>query len=151
MDLNKAYLIPARIFLESLAKSPVDGKHQLEPFMTWAKEMGIPVNVLEDHNFNVGAPEVHRHEEDVWIGVEGEAKFIVGGELVEPWTKEGDDREVKGKSIRGGEEVKMGQWDFLRIPAGQPHQHTALHGRLIIIKLPAKEIFPLERVPGWKK
>ena len=148
--MDKVHLIPARIFQETLAQKPTDGKRQLEPLATWAKEQGISLNILEDHNFLVGAPEVHRHEEDLWIGLEGEATFVVGGELVEPWTKEGDDREVKGKSIRGGTEIKMGQWDILKIPAGQSHQHTALHGRLIIIKIPAKEIVPLESVPGWK-
>ena len=136
---------------ESLAKEPFDGKHQLEPLSLVSKEKGVSFNILEDHNFLEGQPEAHRHEADLWFGLEGEMKFAVGGELVEPFAKEGDDNEIKAKKISGGVEVVLKAGDVLFIPTGVPHSHTSAHGRAFIIKIPERNIIPLEEVPGWKK
>ena len=143
--------IDAKFIREAMAKEPVDGKHQLEPLSSLSKGKGISFNILEDHNFLEGQPEVHRHEGDLWIGLEGEMNFIVGGEMVEPYAKEGNDNEIKAKSISGGEEVVLKMGDVLWIPAGVPHMHIAKHGRAYIIKIPERNIVPLEKVPGWGK
>ena len=142
--------IEAKNIAESLAKAPTDGKHQLEPLSSLSKEKGISFNILEDHNFLEGQPEVHRHEADLWLGIEGEMRFIVGGELVAPFAKEGNDNEIKAKTVANGTEVIVKEGDVLLIPAGVPHMHTSAHGRAYIIKLPERDIVPIEQVPGWK-
>lgn len=136
---------------ESLANLPADGKHQLEPLSSLSKEKSVSFNILEDHNFLEGQPEVHRHEGDLWFGLEGEMKFILGGEMAEPYAKEGNDNEIKAKDISGGTEVILKPSDVLFIPAGVPHMHTSAHSRAVIIKIPERDIVPLEEVPGWKK
>ena len=142
--------IEAKNIQESLGKLPADGKHQLEPLSSISKDKSVPYNILEDHNFLDGQPEVHRHEGDLWGGIEGEIKFIVGGEMVEPYAKEGNDMEIKAKKIQNGTEVILKAGDVLFIPAGVPHAHTAVHGRAFIIKIPEREIVYLDEIPGWK-
>ena len=74
-----------------------------------------------------------------------------------PWAKQlpdggVDDKEIKAKKINNGTQHTLHEGDILYIPAGQPHTHeTKTEARLYIIKLPAKEMVPLEQVPGWKK
>ena len=149
MELKKSVLIKRGQFDESLKNSPEQGKRLLDPLKTFTGEQGVPLNILEDHQVSNDA-EVHRHEDDLWYCLEGEVTFVYGGELVEPWAKEGDDREIKAKEITNGTESLLTKGDWLYIPAGQPHSHrTEGTARLVIIKLPAKEEVPLEAVPGW--
>lgn len=129
---------------------PISGKHQVEPLASIAKEKGVPFNILEDEQFNTPQPEVHLHEHDLWYGLEGELKFILGGEMIEAYLKEGNANEVKAREISGGEEVVVKAGDVLFIRAGTPHAHTGVHGRAYIIKIPEKNIFSLDQVPGWK-
>ncbi len=135
---------------EALGSPPRIGKHQLEPLSSASKEAGVSCNILEDHQFFTSSPEVHRHQTDLWIGIEGELQFIVGGEMVEPRVADGDSNEIKAEEIRGGTKVAVRAYDILLIPAGVPHAHTAAHGRAYIIKFPERDIVPFEKVPGWK-
>jgi len=85
---------------------------------SFLKERGIPANVLEGMDVHDNVVEVHRHMADFWIGLKGEATFIVDGELVESFVKdkgEGtiNDLEICAKSIRGGETVVVGPGDWL--------------------------------------
>lgn len=138
----------------TLASAPAQGKRLLEPLKTMAAELKLPLNILEDHKVSNEA-EVHRHEGDLWHCLEGEVTFVYGGEMVNPWAKKlsdggVDDREIKSNDIRGGTEAVLHPGDWLWIPAGQPHLHrTDKTARLAIIKIPAKEIVPLEAVPSW--
>lgn len=138
----------------TLASSPAQGKRLLEPLKMMAAEFKLPLNILEDKEvFNEA--EVHRHEGDLWLCLEGEVMFVYGGEMVAPWAKKlpdggTDDREIKASNIRGGTEVTLRPGDWLWIPAGQPHSHrTDKTVRLAIIKIPAREEVPLLAVPGW--
>lgn len=125
---------------ETLASEPVQGKRLLEPLKTFAKEHGLPMNILEDKDVSNEA-EVHMHEGDLWHCLEGEATFIYGGEMVEPWFKKNPDgtedkREVKANEIKGGTEKVLRSGDWLWIPAGEPHQHKCVGtSRLVIIKI----------------
>ena len=126
---------------EALLDSPVSGKRMIPPFDSFHER---PLGIVEDHEFNVGVPEVHTHEDDLWIGLEGEAVFTVGGELIEPLfgkLKDGGEnvREIKGKSIAGGKKILVRPGDVLWIPAGVPHMHTASGtARLLIYKNPKR-------------
>ncbi len=145
--------IPKSVTNETLAVPPTKGKRLLEPFKSASG--GPHIFLLEDHEV-VNDAEVHRHEADLWICLEGEVKFIVGGEMVNPWAKQlpdgGEDtREIKAKEIANGTKYTMRAGDVLYIPAGQPHVHnTDKTARLYIIKIPTLEMVPLEEVPGWK-
>ena len=140
----------------ALATASTPGKRLLEPLKSRALAEGLPLNILEDKEVSNEA-EVHRHEGDLWHCFEGEVTFVYGGELVEPWAKQlpdggTDDREIKAKEIAGGIEVVLKPGDWLWIPAGQPHLHrTDKTARLVIIKIPAREIVPREAVPGWPR
>ena len=121
--------------------SPLVGKRMIPPFDNFKER---PFGIVEDHEFNKGGPEVHTHEEDLWIGLEGEAIFTVGGDLVDPYFYKSSDgienrNEIKGKDIVGGKRIVIGPGDVLWIPAGMPHMHTAAGtARLIIYKSPKR-------------
>lgn len=138
----------------TLATPATPGKRLLGPLRSRAMAEQLPLNILEDREVS-NEVEVHRHEGDLWQCLEGEVTFVYGGKMVNPWAKQlpdggTDDREIKAKEIAGGAEVVLRPGDWLWIPAGQPHLHKAEGtARLAIIKIPVKEIVPLEAVPGW--
>lgn len=107
------------------------------------KEVDIGFNVLEDTEVDDNEAEVHMRDTDLWecLSVAGTLTFIVGGELVEPRvTKQdvgGKPLEYKAKDIRGGTTIELRPGDYLKIPAGVPHQHQCTGtARLKIIKIP---------------
>ncbi|HEY4479124.1 MAG TPA: hypothetical protein VI981_02095 [Candidatus Paceibacterota bacterium] len=112
-----------------LKQESVEGKRLLEPLKEFAKINGVPFNILEDKNVDNDA-EVHMHEADLWHCLEGEVTFICGGQLVNgkaKVNKDGslDEREWKAKEIKGGREMILSPGDWLFIPAGEPHKHSA--------------------------
>lgn len=153
-QLQPCVFISSSKISETLATPPAPGKRLLEPLKSLALAAKLPLNVLEDREVSNEA-EVHRHEGDLWYCLEGEVTFVYGGEMVNPWAKQLqdggiDDHEIKAKEISGGTEATLHPGDWLWIPAGQPHAHrTDKTARLVIIKIPAKEIMPLGSVPGW--
>lgn len=126
---------------KTLATVPIVGKHSLEPLKSFAKEHRVPMNIHEDKEV-VNDAEVHMHEADLWLCLEGDVTFTCGGEMVDPWFKKNADgseekREIKAKEIKNGDtfDLKPGEW--LWIPAGVPHKHvTKTMARLVIIKIP---------------
>lgn len=140
--MDKCVLIRKEDIAKTLATAPVQGKKLLEPLKSLAAASKMPLNILEDSEVLNNGAEVHTHEADLWLCLEGEAKFIYDGELVEPWFKKNvdgseDKREVRAKEIRGGTESVLKPGDWLWIPAGQPHQHQCAGTvRLAIIKIP---------------
>ncbi len=122
--------------------APTDGKRLLEPLKSLAALHKLPLNILEDQNVSNDA-EVHAHESDLWLCLEGEITFVCGGEMIEPWFgKKADgspnENELKAKEIRGGTEIVLKPGDWLWIPVGEPHlHHTKGVARLVIIKIPS--------------
>ena len=139
---KKAVYVSKNQVSETLITTPTPGKKLLEPFKSFATTNQLPFNILEDSQVLENDAEVHRHEADLWLCLEGEVTFVCDGELVEPWYKKlsdgtEDKREVKAKSIRGGTTHILKPGDWLWIPAGVPHQHTCSStARLMIIKIP---------------
>lgn len=139
---NKAVLVSKSQFDETLAVVPVPGKKLLEPFKVFAAGNGLPFNILEDSQVLENDAEVHRHEADLWLCLEGEVTFVCDGEMIEPWQGKLPDgnanpNELKAKSIRGGVTHILKPGDWLWIPAGVPHQHNCSGtARLVIIKIP---------------
>lgn len=138
---KKSVLITKADVDATLKQPPVQGKHLLEPFKAFAKANSLPMNILEDIAVDNKA-EVHTHEADLWLCMEGEVTFVHGGELVDPKPKDNkdgtfDNRELSSQEIKGGTEVVLKSGDWFYIPAGEPHKHkTTSVARLVIIKIP---------------
>lgn len=142
METNRETQVVRKADIDrTLASVPKQGKNLLEPLKSLAIAKGLPFKILEDHETSNDA-EVHKAYDDLWECLEGEATFIYGGELLDPWVKKNKDgtvneREILAKQITGGTEVVLRPGDWLWIPAGTPHQHMCKHTvRLMMIKIP---------------
>ena len=139
---HRCFVIRKEVIDRTLKNEPTPGKKLLEPLKSLAAASKLPLNILEDKEV-VNDAEVHKHEGDLWLCLEGEVNFIYGGELVNPWAKKNpdgtlDEREWKAKEIKNGTEVVLYAGDWLWIPEGVPHQHKcSLVARLAIIKIPS--------------
>lgn len=138
--MKDCVLITKKNIDEVLAQKPSSGKHHLEPIKSLFLSGKLPFGIMEDHEVGETEAEVHKLEGDLWHSLEGEAEFIYGGELVDPWVREGSNgNELGGKDIKNGTKVILKPGDWLWIPAGQPHSHKASGtARLVIIKIPEK-------------
>lgn len=140
---------------ETLQLGSEQGKRSLDPFSAFAKEAGANVALIE-LNQDASRAEVHRGSVDFFQCLEGEVEFVTGGTLVEPFLREYEDGtinelEVRAPSIVGGDVTKLVSGDMLWIPNGLPHSNrTDTHARLLVIKIPAKEVYQLENIAGWK-
>src|SRR5690242_17855048 len=72
------------------------------------------------HREGPGEAELHETQADIFIVQSGEATLKVGGTVVSPKTTAPN--EIRGPSINGGEEKKLGAGDVVHIPAKIPHQ-----------------------------
>ncbi len=143
MSETRSVLVRKEDVEKTLSIPSEQGKRLLEPLKTFAKEHSLPLNILEDNNVENEA-EIHTHEDDLWMCLEGEVTFVYGGRMVNPWFKKNadgteDQKEMKAKEISGGKEVLLKAGDWLYIPAGEPHSHrTKGVARLVIIKIPKR-------------
>src|SRR3989344_3325930 len=95
---------------EALKVPSQKGKRLIEPFKTYALENNLPFKILEDCEVLDNEAEVHKEEVDLWLCLEGEARFIYGGEMLDPRPHKNKDGEInekewKAKEISGGAEV----------------------------------------------
>ena len=72
------------------------------------------------HREGSGLAEVHDKQADIMVISSGEITMVYGGTVVDG--KQTAPGEVRGPSIKGGTEVKMGPGDVLHIPAKIAHQ-----------------------------
>jgi mannose-6-phosphate isomerase-like protein (cupin superfamily) len=82
--------------------------------------------VQAGHRVEAGEVELHEHETDIFYVVEGTAKFVTGGSIVEPRTV--SPGQVRGKEIRGGEERTLTKGDIIVIPTRVPHWYKEVKG-----------------------
>lgn len=66
-----------------------------------------------------GEAEVHSADTDIFYVLDGSATVVTGGELVAPRSVSAT--EIRGTSIAGGVEQRIGSGDVLTIPRGVPH------------------------------
>lgn len=95
---------------------------------------GFPILFVQNYKVDNRPAEIHLHEDDVFFCMYGEARFVIGGRLINPWTK--DCLTFFADTIKGGREVVLKEGDWLHIPAGQPHQHfTSFLCHFMVVKL----------------
>lgn len=136
--------IPKNLIDKTLATVPTPGKRLIEPFAKFAVDNSLPMIILEDNEATDNVAELHVTEGDLWHCLQGEAKFILGGELLNPYANKNTDgtenkNEWKAKSIKNGEEFIIKPGDWLWIPPNQPHHRfTKGTSRFVMIKVPSK-------------
>jgi mannose-6-phosphate isomerase-like protein (cupin superfamily) len=72
------------------------------------------------HREATGSAEIHEKEADLFVVTEGDATIVTGGTLVSPHTEKPG--EIRGTSIKGGENHPLPAGSIIHIPAGVPHQ-----------------------------
>ena len=79
------------------------------------------------HREGTGSAEVHEHEADLFLVVEGEATIVTGGKMVKPHTEKPG--EIRGESIEGGQRQKLSAGDVIHIAPNVPHQLLIDNGK----------------------
>ena len=74
-----------------------------------------------------GGAELHENYADIFLVVDGEATLISGGRVVDPKTT--DPGEIRGSSVSGGVEQKLGKGDVVHIAPKTPHQLSIPKGK----------------------
>lgn len=136
--VGNSVIIRKRVTDDALASLPIQGKKLLEPFKSLSAQHKLPINILEDKDVSDNVAEIHKNFSDLWLCLEGEVVFTLGGELVDPYVKD-NPSELKAKTIKGGAQVVLKSGDWLYIPSGEAHVHNCEKGvtRLVIIKIPS--------------
>ena len=75
-----------------------------------------------------GMAEVHAKDTDIIYVLEGSARFVTGGTVVDGRTTEPD--EIRGTSIRQGESRQLVKGDVVIVPNGTPHWFQEVIGPL---------------------
>lgn len=139
--MSKCFVVKSKTIISAINQPVIPGGGLLQPFASIAAESGFPMKILEDVAQWRDA-EVHVHEGDFWICLQGEARFVYGGELVNPQFRLNVDgsenkNELYAKEIVNGTEIVLQEGDYFWIPPGEPHQHGSTGTtRLGIIKIP---------------
>ena len=79
------------------------------------------------HREGDGEAELHETVDDYFVVQSGEATLRYGGEVADGKTTQ--PHEIRGPSIRGGREQKLGPGDMVHIAAGVPHQTLVAPGK----------------------
>jgi len=138
----KSFVIRKKDISRMLKTKASDGKRLLEPLKSVAATNTLPFNILEDKNIS-NEPEIHTEDGDLWHCLEGRVFFVCGGKITGVKFRKNADgstnrKEKTGDKISGGTKIVMNLGDWLWIPAGEAHQHSAKGAaRLIIIKVPS--------------
>ncbi len=81
-------------------------------------------SVSASHRDKGGQVEVHEKETDIFYVTDGQATFVMGGEMI--GGKLTRPNQYLGENIRGGQTYKLSKGDVLVIPAGTPHWFQAV-------------------------
>jgi quercetin dioxygenase-like cupin family protein len=89
---------------------------------------GWLLNAENGRNFKVmnirrdapGEAEVHTQDTDIFYVLDGTAKFVTGGTVVQP--RNTSPEEIRGSAIQGGQAHSLQKGDVMVIPKGVPHR-----------------------------
>jgi mannose-6-phosphate isomerase-like protein (cupin superfamily) len=100
-----------------------------------SKTASQPLTKVGNYSFSMshregsGEAEYHATQADIMVVETGEASLTVGGSVVDGKTTAPN--EIRGPSISGGTETKIGAGDIVTIPAKTPHQMKLDPGKQI--------------------
>jgi mannose-6-phosphate isomerase-like protein (cupin superfamily) len=83
------------------------------------QKYGNHLTMLSFRN-KTGSAELHEHYADFFFVVNGKAKLVTGGTILNPKTT--GEGEIRGTSIQSGTQQELSQGDIVHIPAKVPHQ-----------------------------
>ena len=111
-------------YTKSLAPKVNAQKVATEQLAKWSTSL-----LMVAHREGDGEAELHLTQADVMIIQTGSGTLKTGGTVDSPRNSAAN--EVRGPSITGGEEKKVGAGDIIHIPAKVPHQMRVASGQQI--------------------
>jgi mannose-6-phosphate isomerase-like protein (cupin superfamily) len=75
--------------------------------------------VMASRRDKAGQSEVHVHDTDVFVVIDGNATLVVGGKIID--AKEVSAGEIRGSGIDGGTDYKLEKGVVLTVPRNTPH------------------------------
>jgi mannose-6-phosphate isomerase-like protein (cupin superfamily) len=102
-------------YAKKLAPKMNEGKVATERLATFGNHFAMVA-----HREGDGEAELHESQADLFVVQSGQATLVVGGEVVSPKTTAPG--EVRGPSIKGGQNHALAAGDVVHIPAKVPHQ-----------------------------
>ncbi len=109
-------------------KQPPDRNSLGQTFLTDG-----PYKVNMEHRVAGAGGAVHEREAERFYVIDGAGTFVYGGKLVDE--KRTNESNLSGTSISGGETRKVSKGDWFMVPAGVPHQVSAVDGPLTLMTL----------------
>jgi quercetin dioxygenase-like cupin family protein len=90
------------------------------------------------HRVMAGKVEIHEHDTDIFLIMEGTATFTTGGKA--NGTKTVRPGEISGETIAGGIAHKLTKGDVVVVPAGIPHWFNEVNGTFnyFVVKVTTK-------------
>jgi mannose-6-phosphate isomerase-like protein (cupin superfamily) len=120
-------------------------QQKLSPKINAQKVATQPLGSYGNHSFLMahregsGEAELHETQNDVMVIESGEATLVVGGTVVDPKTTA--PHEIRGPSIKGGEQKSLVAGDVIHIPVKVPHQMLVESGKQVtyfVVKIDAR-------------
>jgi mannose-6-phosphate isomerase-like protein (cupin superfamily) len=81
------------------------------------------------HRETSGSSELHEHDADVFMIVEGDATLVYGGKMVNAHTESAG--ELRGSGVDGGEKQTLAVGDVVHIKPNIPHQMLVSPGHTV--------------------
>ncbi len=92
-----------------------------------------PYRVNMEHRVTGAGAAVHEREAELFYVIDGAGTFVSGGKLVDE--KRTNETNLSGSSISGGDTRRVSKGDWFLVPAGVPHQVSAVEGPLTLMTL----------------
>jgi mannose-6-phosphate isomerase-like protein (cupin superfamily) len=125
-EAAKLVYVPGKQIEEDIRKARANmGEQEINLIERTPNHAGILLRRTEP-----GKAEVHETETDVWYVIDGGCVLVTGGTVIDP--KPEGTGQIRGTGITGGEELKIGKGDFIRIPNGMPHWVKKIEGGEIV-------------------
>ncbi len=104
-------------------------------------------NVVNKVHADSMIAEMHDHEADMYIVIEGEGELFLGGSLIEQTTP--TPGQHRGTGIAGGTQFILHTGDIAHIPAGTAHMLDVRHGRMtyLVVKINVESQNALTNLP----
>jgi len=94
--------------------------------------------VIASRRDKPGQSEIHAHDTDIFIVIDGTATIVIGGRLID--AKEVSPGEIRGSRIEGGTDYRLEKGAVLTVPRNTPHwvRETQPGFRYFVVKSVAR-------------